>query len=92
MLFSDANLFPQAAVMLHDGEELSDRKKSELKAIYLEALIRFLDIYANDEIGGNVEIDITKIAHILYLIVIAVSAVFTIFYLIKYFKQKKAQE
>ena len=62
MLFSDANLFPQAATMIHDGKELSDRKKSELKAIYLEALIRFLDIYANDEIGGDVEIDITKVA------------------------------
>ena len=36
--------------------------------------------------------DITKIAHILYLIVIAVAVAFTIYYLIKYFKQKKAQE
>ena len=61
-MFSDANLFPDAAVMIHNGEEISDERKSELKGIYLEGLIRFLEIYANDEIGGDVEIDITKIA------------------------------
>ena len=36
--------------------------------------------------------DITRLAHILYLIVIAIAIVFTIYYVIKYFKQKKAQE
>lgn len=61
-MFNDANLFPEAAIMIHDGLELNDERKSELKGIYLEGLIRFLEIYANDEIGGDVEIDITKIA------------------------------
>lgn len=61
MSLLNLNLFPEAATLINE-KTLSDERKSELKGIYLESLIRFLDIYANDEIGGNVEIDMTKIA------------------------------
>ena len=63
MSLLDANWCPEAAVMLHDGKEISDKKKAELKALFLEGLIRFLDIYSQTEIGGeDIKIDITKVA------------------------------
>lgn len=62
MDFSDANLFPEAAVILHDGKRITKERQCELKAIYLEGLIRFLDIYAQTEIGEGFDIDIIKIA------------------------------
>ena len=62
MSLLDANLYDTAAVMLHDGEELSDNEKAKRKALFLEGLIRFLDIYAQTEIGDGIELDIIKIA------------------------------
>ena len=62
MSLIEANLYPQAAVMLHYGIELSDENKAERKAIFLEGLIRFLDIYAQTEIGEGIQIDIMKTA------------------------------
>lgn len=61
MSLIDANWCPQAAEMLN-GKKISEKKKAELKAIFLEGLIRFLDIYAQTEIGEGIEIDITKVA------------------------------
>lgn len=63
MSLLDANWCPEAAVMLHDGKKISDEKKAELKALFLEGLIRFLDIYSQTEIGEeDIKIDITKVA------------------------------
>lgn len=61
MALDTLNWCPKATVVLHDGVELSDERKSELKAIYLEGFIRFLNIYAQTEIGEGFELDITKI-------------------------------
>lgn len=62
MSLLDANWCPQAAVMLNNGKEITDEKKAELKATFLEGLIRFLDIYAQTEIGEGIQIDIMKVA------------------------------
>lgn len=62
MSLIEANWCPQAATMLHNGKEISNNKKAELKAIFLEGLIHFLEIYSQTEIGEGVEIDITKVA------------------------------
>lgn len=62
MSLIDENLFPQAAVMIHDGIEISDERKAEIKAIFIEGLVRFLSIYAETEIGEGIQIDITKVA------------------------------
>lgn len=62
MSLIDENLFPQAAVMLHDGVEISDERKAEIKATFIEGLVRFLGIYAETEIGEGIQIDITKVA------------------------------
>ena len=61
MSLSTLNWYPQAAAALHDGIEISDDRMAEIKAIYLEGLIRFLNIYAQTEIGEGFELDITKI-------------------------------
>lgn len=61
MSLDELNWCPQATVVLHDGTELSDEEMSERKAIYLEGLVRFLNIYAQTEIGEGFELDITKI-------------------------------
>lgn len=57
----DANLFPQAAEMIHN-KKLSDKRKLEIKAMYIEALINFMDIFAQTEIGEGIEIDLQKVA------------------------------
>ena len=62
MSLIDANWAPQVTVMLHDGKEISNEKNAELKALFIEGLIRFLDIYAQTEIGEGIQIDMTKIA------------------------------
>lgn len=62
MSLIDENLFPQAAVMIHDGVEISGERQAEIKAIFIEGLVRFLGIYAETEIGEGIQIDITKVA------------------------------
>lgn len=62
MSLTEANWCPEAATMLHNGEKLTDKRKAELKALFLEGLIRFLDIYSQTEIGEGVQIDIMKVA------------------------------
>lgn len=62
MSLIEANWCPQATVILHNGKTISNKKKAELKAIFLEGLIRFLEIYVQTEIGEGIEIDITKVA------------------------------
>lgn len=61
MLLIEANWCPEAAEVIHD-RKISNKRKSELKGIFLEGLINFLDIYAQTEIGGEIELDIMKIA------------------------------
>lgn len=61
MSLLEANWCPQAAVILNNRKEISDGKKAELKAAFLEGLIRFLDIYSQTEIGEGIQIDIMKI-------------------------------
>lgn len=60
-MYDILNWCPQAADILHDTE-LSDEEKSKRKGIFLEGLIRFLDIYTQTEIAEGIELDITKIA------------------------------
>lgn len=60
-MYDTLNMFPQAANILHDIE-LSDEDKSRRKGIFLEGLIRFMDIYSQTEIAEGIELDITKIA------------------------------
>lgn len=62
MSFADSNWCPQAAVMLHNGFEISPEMQIERKSVFLEGLIRFLEIYAQTEIGEGMEIDIMKVA------------------------------
>lgn len=62
MSLNGFNWCPEAAVMLHGGAEISYEKQVEVKAVFLEAFIRFLDIYAQTEIGEGFELDIMKIA------------------------------
>lgn len=62
MTLTDANWCPEAAVMLHEGKKITDERKAELKAMFLEGLIRFLDIYSQTEVGDGIEIDIMKVA------------------------------
>ncbi len=57
-----ANWCPQATVMLHNGQVIPMEKQAELKSIFLEGLIRFLDIYVQTEIGEGIQIDIMKVA------------------------------
>jgi len=59
--YMEANWCPRATILLH-GEELSKEEQEKRKAIFLEGLIRFLDIYAQTEIGEGIEIDIVKVA------------------------------
>lgn len=44
-----------------NGKELSSHQIQERKFLYIEGLIRFLELYAQNEIG-NVEVDIEKVA------------------------------
>lgn len=61
MSMIDANWIPEAANFVHE-RNLSDKDKKKIKAEYLEALIKFTDIYAQTEIGEGIDIDIMKIA------------------------------
>jgi len=61
MSLSDANLFPEAAAIIHNNK-LSNQELATRKGLYLEGLIRFLDIYSQTEIGDGIEIDIIKVA------------------------------
>lgn len=58
-ILTDSNYFSTAASLLHNGKELTSAQKQKRKFIYLEGLIRFLELYAVNEIG-NVEVDIEK--------------------------------
>lgn len=62
MSLTEANWCPEATTMLHDGKRISDEQKAKLKALFLEGLIRFLDIYSQTEIGEGIQIDIMKVA------------------------------
>ena len=55
-----ANELSAIGAMLHK-EKLSPYQKQHRKFIYIEGLIRFLELYAQNEIG-NVEVDIEKVA------------------------------
>jgi hypothetical protein len=57
-ILSDANVYSKAGVMIN-GKELSPYQVQKRKYMYLEGLIRFLELYGNNEIG-NVEVDIEK--------------------------------
>ena len=61
MSMIEANWLPNAGDMVY-GKSLSDKKKAEIKAMYIEALIKFTDIYAQTELGDDIEIDIMKVA------------------------------
>ena len=56
---TDSNYFSGCSSMLHDGVELTSVQKQKRKFLYLEGLIRFLEMYATNEIG-NVEVNIEK--------------------------------
>lgn len=60
-LIQDNYLYAPAAEMLH-SKKLSENKKSKIRAMYLEALITFCNVYAQTEIGDGIDLDITKIA------------------------------
>lgn len=49
------------SMLNNNGVNLSTTEKQERKFLFLEGLIRFLELYAQNEIG-NVEVDIAKIA------------------------------
>ena len=61
MSMIDSNWLPEAAEFIYE-RKLSTEERSELKGIFLEGLIRFLEIYSQTEIGDGIEIDIVKIA------------------------------
>lgn len=54
------NEFSCVGAMLNNQSELSEQEKRERKFMYIEGLVRFLELYAQNEIG-DVEIDIEKI-------------------------------
>lgn len=54
------NEFSVVGSLIH-GKKLTDYQKQKRKFLYIEGLIRFLEIYAQNEIG-NVEVDIEKVA------------------------------
>lgn len=55
------NEFSRVGAVLHNTSELSESDKLERKFMYIEGLIRFLELYAANEIG-DVEVDIEKIS------------------------------
>lgn len=55
------NEFAAIGSFLHNSE-LSSYEIQKRKFLYLEGLIRFLELYANNEISSEVEVDIEKIA------------------------------
>lgn len=61
MSLIEMNMYSQASEIIY-GKKLSKEQKAEIKATYLEGLIRFLEIYAESEIGEGFEIDIMKVA------------------------------
>lgn len=57
------NEFSVVGTMLHnDGNRLSSCEIQKRKFLYLEGLIRFLELYANNEISSEIEVDIEKVA------------------------------
>lgn len=56
----ELNTFSGLANVLHN-KEITDKDKIKAKSLFIEGLIRFLELYGNNEIG-NVEVDIRKIA------------------------------
>lgn len=57
-----ANEFPTVGSILHNkGKSLSSTQIQKRKFLYLEGLIRFLELYGRNEIG-EVEVDIEKIS------------------------------
>ena len=62
MKLDKLNEFPQIGAMLHNNStQLSSDEIRRRKFLYIEGLIRFLELYAQNEIG-NVEVDIQKIS------------------------------
>ena len=55
----ELNAFSELANVLHN-KEITDKDKIKAKSLFIEGLIRFLELYGNNEIG-NVEVDIRKI-------------------------------
>lgn len=62
MSLDGVNFFQKASEIIHNGVSLDEKEIAKRKGIYLEGLIRFLDIYSQIEIGEGIELDITKIA------------------------------
>ena len=56
---TDSNYFSDAIPMINGKSKLSSTQKQKRKFLYLEGLIRFLELYANNEIG-NVTVNIEK--------------------------------
>jgi len=56
------NEFAVIGAMLHNSNKLSNYEIQKRKFLYLEGLIRFLELYAKNEISSEVEVDIEKIA------------------------------
>lgn len=56
----ELNAFGELTSMVYE-KELTDKDKIKAKSLFIEGLIRFLELYGNNEIG-NVEVDIRKIA------------------------------
>lgn len=58
-MLNEANIFEQANVMIRGYQ--SNEEKNKIKALFIEALIDFLTIYAESEIG-NVEVNIPLVS------------------------------
>ena len=58
----EANEFAVIGSILHNSNKLSNYEIQKRKFLYLEGLIRFLELYAKNEISSEVEVDIEKIA------------------------------
>ena len=59
-MFDSANSLGGLANMLYD-KSVDSKTKFKNKCLYIEGLVRFLEMYATNEIG-NYEVDITKVA------------------------------
>ena len=56
----ELNAFSGLADVLHN-KKITDKDRIKAKSLFIEGLIRFLELYGNNEIG-NVEVDIRKVA------------------------------
>lgn len=61
MDLNNANIFLQAAEMIHKNK-ITKEQKLLIKAMFIEALIDFTNIYAQIEIGDSIEMDLQKIS------------------------------